>query len=338
MFLYEDIPFRKKIVRPWHNYCNDLSMAIPRFITLSLLAGLAFACSSSQKQTQGDAASGTPAIDLEFVHIESTNLPRLLKLSDRVYSGAEPKIEQSFAELSERGIRTLICVDGAKPKVEWADKFGLRYIHIPIGYDGIKAEQAAAFISVVRNCDGPFYFHCHHGRHRGPAAAAIAFMADSQCGAESGLAVLTEAGTSEHYPGLWRDVKIYQDWSDLKIPEKLPEVAKVDDFNSGMAVLDRLWDETKLVKKANWKSSAEHPDLDPQRTTLILAQAFEDLDSITPAAYSSEALYAEQMTVAKNASSRLVQALKNSDANSTAEAYGQIRKSCKECHFRYRDS
>ena len=78
------------------------------------------------------------------------------------------------AELARLGVKTIVNVDGATPKLEMAQKYGLDYIHIPIGYDGITAEQSAAMVRVMREREGPFYFHCHHGKHRGPTAAAVA--------------------------------------------------------------------------------------------------------------------------------------------------------------------
>ena len=48
------------------------------------------------------------------------------------------------------------------------------WIHIPIGYDGIPLESEAAIVRAMKETEGPVYFHCHHGLHRGPAAAAIA--------------------------------------------------------------------------------------------------------------------------------------------------------------------
>ena len=41
----------------------------------------------------------------------------------------------------------------------------------PIGYDGVPREQALRMIKAVQVAKGPVYFHCHHGKHRGPAGA-----------------------------------------------------------------------------------------------------------------------------------------------------------------------
>ena len=303
---------------------------------LALAAFLVAGACASYEKSDTQQATTAAQVDFDFLPIASETLPRLLQLNDRIFSGAEPKVELAFAELQKLGIKTIIGVDGARTKVEWAAKYGMEYVHIPIGYDGIEAAQANAFARVVSQKPGPYYFHCHHGRHRGPAAAAIGFMADTQCGPEGGIAVLTKAQTSKNYPGLWRDVEAFvMPAASAKVD--LPAIAKVSDFDGAMAKMDRAWDEAKLIQKAGWKVSAEHPDLDPQRTALILAQTFEDLNSITPRRYVNEQIFQEQMQIALTASSALTQALAVNNVSNADAAFEKVRKSCKSCHFEYRD-
>lgn len=310
------------------------AIAVP---LLSVAVLFAAAGCSANEEVDEQQTEQQLAVDFGFVAMESPTLPRLLKLSDRIYSGAEPKVEQAFAELQKLGVKTIIGVDGAKPKLEWAAKYGMEYVHIPIGYDGVSDEQAKAFAYVMQKKPGPYYFHCHHGRHRGPAAAAIAYMASESCGSEGGVAVLTTAKTSPNYPGLWRDIKAFQCPSDYSDDVALPEVAGVSDFNSAMAGMDRTWDEIKLVKKAGWKVSAEHPDLDPQHTALILSQAFADLHAATPDKYAKQDVFAAQMEVSLSASQELSKALEQHNTAAADIAYQKIGQSCKKCHFEYRD-
>lgn len=53
-------------------------------------------------------------------------------------------------------------------------KFGLRYVHLPHGYDGVPADRTKELAKAVRELEGPIFIHCHHGKHRSPAAAAVA--------------------------------------------------------------------------------------------------------------------------------------------------------------------
>jgi protein tyrosine phosphatase (PTP) superfamily phosphohydrolase (DUF442 family) len=95
------------------------------------------------------------------------------RLSPRLYSGGEPRGEQAFAALKSLGIKTAISVDGATPDAETARRYGIRYVHLPVGYDGISREQAVRIIKAARTLPGPVFVHCHHGKHRGPAAVAV---------------------------------------------------------------------------------------------------------------------------------------------------------------------
>src|SRR5438046_379302 len=75
------------------------------------------------------AAAPVPA---EFPGIENA-----FRVTDRMISGSQPEGDAAFAALAKAGVKTIISVDGSKPDVATAKKYGLRYIHLPIGYDGI---------------------------------------------------------------------------------------------------------------------------------------------------------------------------------------------------------
>src|SRR5262249_40131969 len=106
--------------------------------------------------------------------------------------------------LQALGVRTVISVDGARPDVAAARKFGLRYVHLPHGYDGISDDRAKELAKAVRDLDGPIYIHCHHGKHRSPAAASVACVGSGLLQPTQPLGVLSLAGTSENYRGLYR--------------------------------------------------------------------------------------------------------------------------------------
>src|SRR5262249_15241787 len=153
-----------------------------------------------------------------------------------------------FASLAKMGIRTVISVDGARPAVDAAHAHGLRYIHIPIGYDGVPTRAAAALARAVREAEGPIYIHCHHGKHRGPAAAAVACIAARNVSGIDALQILELAGTGKEYPGLWRDVVACTAPSADEKPPELVEVAEVDSLAAAMAGVDRHWDNVKLCR------------------------------------------------------------------------------------------
>src|SRR5947209_839442 len=67
--------------------------------------------------------------------VEAPGLHNVFRLTDKLYSGSSPDGDEGFASLQRLGVKTVISVDGARPDVERAHQFGMRYIHLPIGYD-----------------------------------------------------------------------------------------------------------------------------------------------------------------------------------------------------------
>ena len=131
-----------------------------------------------------------------------------------LWSGAAPVGDAAFAALAARGVRTVVSVDGPVPDAATAARFGLRTVHLPIGYDGVPDEAAAKLSAVMRlhgagKEGGGVFVHCHHGKHRGPAAAAICGRAAGRLSAFDALAYLETAGADPRYAGLWASVRTF---------------------------------------------------------------------------------------------------------------------------------
>ena len=109
--------------------------------------------------------------------VHAAGLHNVFRLAPGLYSGSQPEGDAGFASLRRLGVRTVISVDGSTPDGERAERFGLRYIHLPVGYDGVPRDKAVAAAKAVRELPGPTYLHCHHGKHRGPAVAACVLLA-----------------------------------------------------------------------------------------------------------------------------------------------------------------
>src|SRR5436305_114465 len=108
--------------------------------------------------------------------LDAPGLPHAFRVSDRLFSGGNPDGEAGFAALRALGVQTVISVDGARPDWETAGRHGLRYVHLPVGYDGIPRGRVLALAKAARDLPGPVYVHCHHGKHRGPAAVAAIML------------------------------------------------------------------------------------------------------------------------------------------------------------------
>lgn len=260
-------------------------------------------------------------------------LENLLKLTPRLYSGGEPQGAHAFQALAELGIQTVISVDAARPDVDAARAHGLRYVHIPIGYDGIAPEEAAAMKKALAECEPPIYIHCHHGKHRSPAMAAIALRIDTSCSAEDARAVLELAGTGKEYDGLWRDVREFDEAAIDTMDATLHEVAPVGDMEAEMAAIDRIWDRLKICQKAQWTTPEDHPDVSPAHEALMLEERLREFlrHEATPKGM------APGFEAAHAAAAGVRAALTAGRLEEVEKHFAVLGQSCKQCHSQYRD-
>jgi hypothetical protein len=258
-----------------------------------------------------------------------------MRPADHIFSGSEPHGEEAFASLKQMGIKTIVSVDGARPNVEAARRHGLRYIHIPIGYDGISDQAGAALARLVKEADGPFYVHCHHGRHRGPAAAAVACVASGATQGKGALQILEKAGTSKDYLGLWRDVEDYTPpVAGANLPE-LVEIAEIESLTAAMAQIDRACDNLKRCQKAKWSAPKKHPDLVPALQAFLVREGFHESGRHLADRYTDH--FKAQLSGAEKAADKLGQAVLSGNLDQADARFGILMQSCKQCHAEYRN-
>ncbi|MBI1389620.1 MAG: hypothetical protein GC154_14365 [bacterium] len=218
--------------------------------------------------------------------LASKDLHNLFHYSDHVFSGAEPSGEAAFHELKEMGVVTIISVDGARPDVEAARKEGIRYIHFPIGYDGMTHHQALMIAKAVRDATGPVYLHCHHGEHRGPTAAAMAMTVLGEWSPEQAVAAMRETGTGAQYTGLYQCV-LESKPAEEKTLDALPDtyVASADTppMVAHMVGVSHAFENLGLSEKAKWGVPADHPDIDPPHEALMLREHLVELGRLDEA-------------------------------------------------------
>jgi protein tyrosine phosphatase (PTP) superfamily phosphohydrolase (DUF442 family) len=271
--------------------------------------------------------------------VEAKGVHNVLRLSERLYSGSSPEGDEGFAALRDLGIRTIISVDGARPDVERARKYGLRYVHLPIGYDGVPEEQAWRIARAVRDLPGPVYIHCHHGKHRGPAAAATAMLClDASCPAEAAIAVMRKAGTDPRYTGLYAAPEHVRRPSreDLdRLPSDFPEVAEVSGLAQAMVRLDERWDRLKELRAAGWKVPPNHPDLDPRHEALQLAEQYREIARLPEVKERRSEEFRRWLADAEKNAAELEALLRRGAPVETQ--FQQAGADCARCHARYRD-
>lgn len=279
--------------------------------------------------------------------ISKPHLPNAFRIHEKLISGGLPEGDAAFAELRELGVQTIISVDGAKPDVERAKKFGMRYVHLPHGYDGISDPRAKELAKAVRDLDGPIYLHCHHGKHRSPAAAAVACVALGWLDQNAALAVLKATGTSENYRGLFNSVRSAQRL-DTKLldslPADFPESAKLPPLAEAMVAIEHTHDQLKLIAAADWRSPKSHPDLDPAHEALLLLEHFKELGrseavKTQPAVF--RLLVQESETLCQELETRLRDWTAAKQPAPLPKAipatFAKITAGCANCHRQFRD-
>jgi protein tyrosine phosphatase (PTP) superfamily phosphohydrolase (DUF442 family) len=269
-------------------------------------------------------------------------LHNVFRVSDRVYSGGSPDGEAGFAALARLGVKTVVSVDGATPDVETARRHGIRYVHLPVGYDGIPRERVLALARVGRELPGPIYVHCHHGKHRGPAAVAVLQLcADPTWDVGRAEAWLKTAGTDPRYTGLTslpRSLVPPKPDELARMTAELPAVAPVADLTRVMVGVDERWEHLKLVKAAGWAVPPGHPDVDPPHEAAVLVEHYREagrLDSVTQRGPDFMKLLGE----ARVAAGELEEALRRKPvaAERAAKAYARSAAACAACHAQFRD-
>jgi hypothetical protein len=261
-------------------------------------------------------------------------IENLRQLSPNLWSGGEPHDDAAFSKLAELGVRALVSVDGAKPAVDAAKKHGLRYIHIPIGYDGVDAEAQRALTRVVREVKGPVFIHCHHGKHRGPAAAAVMCLAAGDMNHAEAAKMMKEIGTGKEYTGLWHDVAAFKPLpANAKLPE-LVEVAEVGSLAVAMAQVGRAWDGLKLCQTAGWKTPKDHADLAPKHQALLVLEGFKESRRNLEYDDPQMAKWLEEATVQAEQLHQSLQAGRTADAT---RPYKALEAACMRCHEQYRN-
>lgn len=271
-------------------------------------------------------------------------LHNVLRITDKLFSGSVPEGDLGFQTLQKLGVKTIITVDGARPEVERAKKFGMRYVHLPIGYDGVPAEQALRLAKAVRDLPGPIYMHCHHGKHRSPAAAVVVKLClDEKCTVASALELIKQAGTDPKYVGLYASPKDLRRPSaaDLdKVSSDFPEVTPPGNMVQKMVEIDERWDHLKLIQAAGWKVPKDHPDLDPPHEALLLWEHYVELGRSSEAKKRSQVML-DMLKQAEEDAKQLKSALRMEAGpvrTTTADKfYKASQASCTRCHAQFRD-
>jgi protein tyrosine phosphatase (PTP) superfamily phosphohydrolase (DUF442 family) len=267
------------------------------------------------------------------------------RLSSQIISGSEPEDETGFARMAALGVKTILSVDGKAPDVETAKRYGMRYVHVPIQYRGITEDELLRIAKTFHELQGPFFVHCFHGRHRGPAAAAVGRVLIDGVSRDQALAEMRQwCGTSGKYEGLY-EVVASRALPTRRVSASLawdfPSQVRFDGLRSAMIESTRIYDHLRMLGERGWKVDPEHPDLDPAheagRLVELLDRATLDACGAGPAGLRQGMTdVADQVRALEG----LLEKAKGGDAEAALDASEELRRikqSCNACHRVFRN-
>ncbi len=292
-------------------------------------AGAVLACSGGCR-----SAPAAPPGPVAIGRIEN-----VFEVSDRLLSGGSPRGDNDFRALAARGVRTIVSVDAMRPDVDTAARHGIRYVHLPIGYDEIPRDRGLSLLRALRDLPGPVFLHCHHGRHRGPAAAAYALVGSGAWTGDRALDFLRRAGTAEKYAGLYRSVATCRppdpaEWRTADVT--FPAVAPVPPLAEAMVVLDLAWERLEAARRAGWAPPPDHPDVVPALEALHVAEVAAELARATGIESRPES-YRRGLHALRDHAAALETALRAGNAGNADLAFRSAAASCTSCHAAHRD-
>lgn len=297
------------------------------------------------KPSSGTVYEAAAKVELPDTKPEDhASVHNVFQLGPTLWSGSEPHDEEAFQILKAKGVRTILSVDGKVPDQQLAAKYGMRYVHVPIQYKGITADEIAKIAKTFREIEGPFFVHCFHGKHRGPAAAAIGRLVLDGVPRETAIAEMHRCGTSKSYEGL------YQTVAHATIPSAsetsamdwdFPAASPLDGIAGAMVEVSRADDHLKAMSKHEWRPDPSHPDGNALNEATKLLGVFERSVAMSEVQQQPEDFrqwMADSITGARSLRDAL-QALKDGKGR-TADAdaaYKAVSKTCTACHDVYRN-
>jgi len=321
-----------------------LALAIP--VAFALAAGTLVSCAGHN--SKGPQAIRTVApIDPPKLGDDKprdySGLHNVVAYHDGFYSGSVPEGDAGFDAVAGMGVKTIISVDGAAPEVEYAKARGIRYIHLPIGYNGFDEQRKLEITRATRDAmaQGPVYVHCHHGKHRSAGAAAAVAVSLGWMTPDEATTRMKVSGTAPNYKGLYACAAaatvVGADVLDA-VPADFPQAAPPKGFVKSMVEIDEINEHLKLIEKSGWQAPKDHPDLVPAAEAGRMADILRVLSTGDRAA-SKPAGFAEGLQSNSDAAQKLEDLLAagEKDATKLSAQFKAVADSCKTCHAKYRD-
>lgn len=276
-------------------------------------------------------------------------LENLVAFANGFYSGSAPLTDAAFNSLEAMRVKSIVSVDGVCPNTWLPNTRGIVTIHLPISYDGITPERQLELARAVRDAraSGAVYIHCHHGKHRSPAAAAtVAAMLGWETPG-MGVARMNVAGTSADYMGLYACATNARPVDAAVLDAVSVTFVECEPPTDLVATMVAMADAAGTLRKRCGESSAFHRATagvtEPVALAASVSEHLRRLAGGTQAlgrgeefvadlrACSEKASALEAMLIAKGRS------LKGENKGALVASMKALDASCAACHAKYRD-
>ena len=201
-------------------------------------------------------------------------------------------------------------------------------------------------IKATSTIEGPVFVHCHHGKHRGPAAVGVICQGLEGWSAEQATNWMIQAGTSHDYPGLFRANAAFRmpgAEALASVSDRFPSSAEVDGLVEAMVQIDQVWDRLKALQSAGWKVSSESTKVQPAAEALLMVEAFREMRRGTDVRLKQPG-FAKHLDQGEEQSLQLYQVLAAPDrrdavelASRASERLAAIGQACAACHKKFRN-
>ncbi|MEZ6094605.1 MAG: hypothetical protein R3C03_10270 [Pirellulaceae bacterium] len=198
----------------------------------------------------------------------------------------------------------------------------------------------------VLELDGPIYVHCHHGKHRSPAAAAVACITSGLITRSQVQAVLETAGTNPHYLGLFESVANARPQLASTLHEMdvtFAETAEIPPLAEAMVALEHRLENLNALKRNSWNAPERHPDLNAAHEALLLQEIFTEMlraefVQSRPGEFQAAMKSAELFAAELHSSLAEPSFPNESNLGVADKILESVVQSCGDCHQTYRDS
>ncbi len=188
--------------------------------------------------------------------------------------------------------------------------------------------------------------HCFHGKHRGPAAAAVGRLVLDGAPRDQAIAEMRQwMGTSPSYEGLYRCIAegaMPTAEQTMAFPWDFTAQVEFEGMRGAMVFAARAHDNLKALQSGGWEVDPTHPDLVPEREAHRLMQIFErslESDEVQAEGPAFRSMYAALVDDARSLEAALT-AFRSGEADQlepAAALMARIGQTCKACHREHRN-